>query len=135
MEIRLEKPALSGKSEFKSLRVAKVRNQTGGFEVKNFSCTYSLFKVNRSMKSKIIKYGIILLHKYEVEQAGVISRLPSSLFYHKLRERLVRQNIYIYLIHFHTSSTVTISRAQEIFIQLHFQSIQRAQSKLFIKLL
>ena len=134
MEIRLEKPALSGKSEFKSLRVAKVRNQTGGFEVKNFACTYSLLKVNRSMKSKIIKYGIILLHKYEVEQAGVISRLP-SIFCHKLRERLVRQNIYIYLIHFHTSSTVTISRAQEIFIQLHFQSIQRAQSKLFIKLL
>ena len=134
MEIRLEKPALSGKKEFKSLRVAKVRNQTGGFEVKNFSCTYSLFKVNRSMKSKIIKYGIILLHKYKVEQAGVITRLPSSLFYHKLQERLVRQNIYIYLIHF-TSSTVTISRVQEIFIQLHFQSIQRAQSKLFIKLL
>ena len=31
-------------------------------------------------------------------------------FTHKLKERLVRQNIYIFLIHFHTSFTVAISR-------------------------
>ena len=135
MEIRLEKPALSGKSEFKSLRVAKVRNQTGGFEVKNFSCTYSLFKVNHSMKSKIIECGIILLHKYKLEHTEVISRLLSSLFYHKLQELLVRQNMYIFLIHFHTSFTVMISGVQEIFIQSQFESIQNTQSKLFIMLL
>ena len=46
-----------------------------GIEVKNFSYTYSLFKRNHSMETKIIEYGIILLHKYKVEQAEVISIL------------------------------------------------------------
>ena len=43
--------------------------------VKNFSYTYSWFKGNHSMESKIIEYVIILLYKYKVEQAEVISRL------------------------------------------------------------
>ena len=46
-----------------------------GFEVKNLSYTYSLFKGNHSMESKIIEYGITLLHKSKVEQTEVISRL------------------------------------------------------------
>ena len=52
-----------------------------GFGLKNFSCTYSLFKVHHSIKSKIMEYGMILLHKYKVEQTKVISRLLSSLFF------------------------------------------------------
>ena len=47
----------------------------GGFEVKNISYTYSLFKGNFCMESKIIEYGMILLRKYKVEQTEVISRL------------------------------------------------------------
>ena len=52
--------------------------------------TYSLFKVSHSMKSKIIECSIILLCKYKLEHMEVISRLFSSLFYHKLQELLVR---------------------------------------------
>ena len=63
-----------------------MKNQTGGFEVKNFSCTYSLFNVNHSMKNKIIEFGIILLYKYKLKHTEVISRLLPSLFYHKLQE-------------------------------------------------
>ena len=48
--------------------------------MKNFSYTYSLSKGNHSMESKIIKYGIILLHKYKVEQKEVISRLLFTFF-------------------------------------------------------
>ena len=63
----------------------------GGFWSENFSCTtYSLFKVSHSIKSKIIECGIILLHKYKLEHTEVISRLLSSLFYHKLQELLVK---------------------------------------------
>ena len=51
-----------------------------GFEVKNFSYTYSLFKGNYCMESKITEYRIILLHKYKVEQTAVISRLLFTLF-------------------------------------------------------
>ena len=50
----------------------------GSFEVKSYSYTYSLFKGNHSMESKIIEYGIILLRKYKVEQTEVISRLLFS---------------------------------------------------------
>ena len=46
-----------------------------GFEVKAFSYTYRLYKGNHSMESKIIEYGIILSHKYKVQQTEVISRL------------------------------------------------------------
>ena len=35
------------------------------------------------MKSKIIECRIILLHKYKLVHTEVISRLLSSLFYHK----------------------------------------------------
>ena len=52
-----------------------MKTQTKGFEVKNLSSTYSLFKENLSIESKAIEYGIILLHKYKVEQTEVISRL------------------------------------------------------------
>ena len=52
----------------------------GGFEVKNFSYTYSLFEGNHSMESKIIEYGIFLLHKYKVVQTEVLSRLLFTLF-------------------------------------------------------
>ena len=62
----------------------------GGFEVKNFSCTYRLFKVSHSMKSKIIECRIILLHKYKLGHTEVISRLLSSPFCYKFQELLVR---------------------------------------------
>ena len=45
------------------------------FEVKCFSYTYSSFKRNDFMESKIIEYGISLLDKYKVELTEVISRL------------------------------------------------------------
>ena len=64
------------------------------------------------MESKIIIYGIILLHKYKVEQTVVISRLLFAFVTYKLQENLVR--IFIFLIHFHTSLTVTISRVQKM---------------------
>ena len=60
-----------------------MKNLDGGFEVKNFSYTCSLFKGDHSMENKIIKYGIILLHKYEVEQTEVISRLLFIFFLKK----------------------------------------------------
>ena len=47
----------------------------GRYEVKHFSYTYSFFKGNHSLEIKITEYGIILLHKYKVEQTEVISRL------------------------------------------------------------
>ena len=40
------------------------------------------------MESKIIEYGIILLHKYKVEQAEVISKFIILFFTHRLQERL-----------------------------------------------
>ena len=64
------------------------------------------------MESKIIIYGIILLHKYKVEQTVVISRLLFAFVTYKLQENLVR--IFIFLIHFHTSLTVAISRVQKM---------------------
>ena len=53
-----------------------MKSLDGGFEVKNF--IYDFFKGNHSMESKIIKYGIISLRKFQVEQAEVISRLFRS---------------------------------------------------------
>ena len=47
----------------------------GGFEVKNFSCTDSFFKENYGMENKIIEHGVVVLHKYKVEQIEVISGL------------------------------------------------------------
>ena len=52
-----------------------MKNLDGGVEAKNFSYTYNLFKWNYCMESKIIEHGIILLHKYKVEQTELISRL------------------------------------------------------------
>ena len=72
MEIGLEKSALNN---FKVYGWQKWKTETGGFEVKNLSYTYSLFKGNHSMESKIFEYVIILLYKYKVEQTEVISRL------------------------------------------------------------
>ena len=79
--------------------------------MKNLSYTYNWLKGNRSMESKIIEYGIILLHKYKVEQAEVISRLLQySLFYSQITrafgqtEHLHFPNISM-LTHFHTSFT------------------------------
>ena len=40
------------------------------------------------MESKIIEYGIILLHKYKVEQTEVISRFLFTFVTHKLGEHL-----------------------------------------------
>ena len=70
MEIRLEKPTLNN---FKAYGWQK-RVGGRGDEVKKFSYTYILFKANNFMESKIIEYGIILLHKYKVEQTELISR-------------------------------------------------------------
>ena len=81
------------------------------------------------MESKIIEYGIILLYKYEVEKIEVISRLFIYFFTHKLQEHFVKENINIFLKHFYTSFTVKIKRVYEIFIQVHFESIQCTQSK------
>ena len=72
MEFQLEKPALNN---FKAYGWQKWKTETEVFEVKNFSYTCSLFRGNDSMESKIIEYGIILLHKCKVEQTEVISRL------------------------------------------------------------
>ena len=96
--------------------MAKIRNLDAGFRVKNFSYTYSLFKGNHSMESKIIEYRIILLHKYKVEQTEVISRLLFTFLLTNYKNVWsdTGENIYIFLIHFDTSFTVTISRAQEI---------------------
>ena len=46
----------------------KMKNIDWGFEVRNLSYTYSFFKGNHSMKSKITEYRIILLHQYKVEK-------------------------------------------------------------------
>ena len=50
----------------------------GRFEVKKISYTYILLKGNHFMESKIIEYGIILLHKYKVEQTELIYRFLFS---------------------------------------------------------
>ena len=80
----------------------------GGFEVKNFIYTYSLFKGNLSMESKITEYGIILLHKYKVERTEVISRFIFTFLLTNSK------NIYIFLINFHILFTVTISEVYPI---------------------
>ena len=56
------------------------KNLKSWLEVKNFSYIRILFKENLSMESKIIEYWTMLLHKYKVEQAEVMSRLLSWLF-------------------------------------------------------
>ena len=68
------------------------------------------------MESKIIEYRIILLHKYKVEQTEVISRLLFTFLLTNYKNVWsdTGENIYIFLINFDTSFTVTISRAQEI---------------------
>ena len=86
-EIRLEKPALNN---FISYGWQKRKTYTGFFESKNFSYTRSLFKGNHSIESKIIEHGKILLHKFKVEQTGVISRLLFTCFTQILQMRLVR---------------------------------------------
>ena len=53
--------------------------KTGVIEVKKFSYTYILFKANNFMESKIMQYGIILLHKYKVEQTELIPRFLFTL--------------------------------------------------------
>ena len=78
------------------------RKRLGGFEMKNFSYTYTLFKGNHCIQSKIIEYGIILLRKYKVEQTEEI--VISHFFTHKLQEYLVRYNIYSFLINFQLPS-------------------------------
>ena len=65
---------------------------TRGFEEKTFSYTYSLFKGKHCMESKIIEYGIILLHEYNVKQIEVIYRLLFTVVTDKFQEH---QNIYI----------------------------------------
>ena len=112
MEILLEKPALNN---FEAYWWQKSKNQT-------------VFKGNHSMESKMTEYSIILLHKYKVEQAELISRLLLTFLltnYKNIWSDRNGQNIYIFLLHFHTSLTVAILRqVQEI-----FESIQSTQSK------
>ena len=67
-----------------------MKNRDGGFEVKNFSYTYSFFTGSHCMESKVIEYGIILLHKYKLQQTEVIYRLLFTFVTHKLQEHLVR---------------------------------------------
>ena len=55
MKIWLEKPALNN---FKVMS-GKTERPRWGFEVRNFSYTYSVFKGNYHMESKMIEYGII----------------------------------------------------------------------------
>ena len=43
---------------FPSLRVAKMKNLDGSFEVENFSYFYSLFTAKHCKDSKIIEYAI-----------------------------------------------------------------------------
>ena len=111
--------------------MAKMKNLDGRFEVKNFS--YSFFKGNHSMESKIIEYGIIFLHKYKVEQTKLISRLLFNFLVKNYKKVWWDSNIKFFLTHFHTSVTVAISRVKEMFIQSHFESMQSTQSKWIIK--
>ena len=71
------------------------------------------------MESKIIEYGIMLLHKSKVEQTEVISRL---IFTFCSQITTTFGQIYIFLKHFHSSLSVAVSRVQKIFIQSHFES-------------
>ena len=85
--------------------MAKVENLDGGF----WSYTYSLFKENHSLESKLIEYGIILLHKYKVEQTQVIFRLLFIFSSQIIRtfgqiEHLHFPNTFLYFFHNITSS-------------------------------
>ena len=51
------------------------------------------------MESKIIEYGIILLHKYKIEQTEVISILLFIFFYSQMTGTFVR------IEHLHFSNT------------------------------
>ena len=55
-----------------------MKNLDRGFEVKNFS--YSLFKGNYCMESKVIEYGIKVEHSPDI----------IHFFTHKLKEHFVR---------------------------------------------
>ena len=50
--------------------------------MKNFSYTYTLFKGNHCIQSKIIEYGIILLRKYKVKHRR---NRYYSLFYSQIK--------------------------------------------------
>ena len=83
-----------------------MKNLDGGFELKNFSHTYSLFKGNYCMESKIIEYGTILLHMYKVEQTEVISMLLFTFLLSNYKDVWSdRQDINIFLRHLHASFT------------------------------
>ena len=79
-----------------------MKNLDGEFEVKNFSCTYSLCKGNNSMESKIIEYRTTLLHKYYYH----------SLFYSQITrafgqtEHLHGSNIFSYFFHSYDITTL-----------------------------
>ena len=61
------------------------------FKKKSFNYTYSLFKQRKyCMESKIIEYGIILLHKHKSEETEVKYRLFFTLVTHKLQKHLAR---------------------------------------------
>ena len=70
-EIQVEKPAPNNVKAYGW-------QKRGRFEVKKISYTYILLKGNHFMESKIIEYGIILLHKYKVEQTELIYRFLFS---------------------------------------------------------
>ena len=97
MEIRLENPTLNNFQAY-----GGKNEKTEGFEMKNFSYTYTLFKGNHCIQSKIIEYGIILLRKYKVKQTEEIVII--HFFTHKLQEYLVRCNVYSFLINFQLPS-------------------------------
>ena len=56
-----------------------MKNLDRGVKLIKFSYTYSLFKGNYCIE----RNGIILLHKYKVEQTGVIVMLLSPLRHHE----------------------------------------------------
>ena len=78
-----------------------------GLEVKNCGYTYSSFKGNFFMESKITEYRMILLHKYKVEQAEVISRLLFTFLHTNYRTFGQMENLHFSSTNFHASFTVT----------------------------
>ena len=100
-----------------------MKNLDGGFEVKNFS--YSLFKGNYCMESKVTEYGIIFLHTYKVEHSPDYH----SLFYSKIKRTFCQIEHLHFLYTFSCFIHIYMTSLGNIHLQSHFESKQSTQSK------
>ena len=86
------------------------------------------------LKRELLCNFIEITLRHECSPVNLLHILRTP-FFKNTSEWLLLKNIWTFLIHFHTCFTITMSRAQKIFIQSNFESIQivvKKQNVLFL---